>query len=361
MGKSSLILVLGMSVIIGFFILKMNVNSKENLSTTVNMFEQTHSRLIANSGIEIYLEKLFFDHSLLGTSVQGIELFNGEYDVEITGNLDSVRIKSTATFMDVTHISVVIAELFTPEVPDIKGGLYIPTYSLRGAKNLGNGTLRIDGRDYEMNANPGVQNPPKLKDPLVGVPGITVDNQEDKDYLINAFGSFLNSNIHGMSGGNYVTGAPAISVTNENFDWRALIELLTTAYDFLINAENKDKIPSEIGTIANPKVTLINEPDPKKTVMINGNITGAGIMVVNGNVNFLGGLNYNGLIFCYRESKMEFTLSGTSSIFGGIIAAGDSVEFKGAGTTNVYYSSDAIINISNNMEPLAFNIKSWWE
>ena len=51
MGKSSLIIVLGMSVIIGFFILMLNANSDENTMTTVNMFEQTHARLIANSAL----------------------------------------------------------------------------------------------------------------------------------------------------------------------------------------------------------------------------------------------------------------------------------------------------------------------
>ncbi len=66
MGKSILIIVLGMSVIVGFFILKLSANSKENLSTTVNMFEQTQARLIANSGVEIYLEKLKEDNSIKG-------------------------------------------------------------------------------------------------------------------------------------------------------------------------------------------------------------------------------------------------------------------------------------------------------
>ena len=58
MGKGSLIVVLGMSVLIAFIVLKLNANSMENLSSTVNMYQQTQSLLIANSGIEIYLEKL---------------------------------------------------------------------------------------------------------------------------------------------------------------------------------------------------------------------------------------------------------------------------------------------------------------
>ena len=58
MGKGLLIIVLGMSVIASFMILKLNANSKQNLSTTIDMFEQTQARIIANSGVEIYLEKL---------------------------------------------------------------------------------------------------------------------------------------------------------------------------------------------------------------------------------------------------------------------------------------------------------------
>ena len=69
MGKGLLIISLGMSVIISFFILKLNANSKENLSTTINMFEQTQARLIANSGVELYLEKLKWDKTMNGNTL----------------------------------------------------------------------------------------------------------------------------------------------------------------------------------------------------------------------------------------------------------------------------------------------------
>ena len=68
MGKGLIIIVLGISVIIGFFTLKLNSNSKENLSTTVDMFEQTQARLIANSGVEVYLEKLKHDRTMMNSS-----------------------------------------------------------------------------------------------------------------------------------------------------------------------------------------------------------------------------------------------------------------------------------------------------
>ena len=62
MGKSSLIIVLGTMLLVSFLVLKLNGNSKENLSTTVDMFNQTQSRLIANTGVEVFLEKLYDDH-----------------------------------------------------------------------------------------------------------------------------------------------------------------------------------------------------------------------------------------------------------------------------------------------------------
>ena len=64
MGKSILIITLGVSLIIGFIILKLNTNATSGVESTMNKFDQTHARLIANSGIEIYLEKLKFDQNL---------------------------------------------------------------------------------------------------------------------------------------------------------------------------------------------------------------------------------------------------------------------------------------------------------
>ena len=55
-GKTMIILALGFSIITSFLILKLNANSKEGLTTTVDHFKSIQSRLIANSGAEIYLE-----------------------------------------------------------------------------------------------------------------------------------------------------------------------------------------------------------------------------------------------------------------------------------------------------------------
>ena len=152
MGKSSLIIVLGMSVIIAFFILKMNGNSKENLSATVNMFEQTQARLIANTGVEIYLEKLYADTTLINTTSSSQNLFNGSYFVNLSGNLPNVRVTSTATFQDITHISVADAYLEPINLPNLPGGIYISTNSVINAKEIGD--MEVSGANHD---NSGVR------------------------------------------------------------------------------------------------------------------------------------------------------------------------------------------------------------
>lgn len=358
MGKSILIITLGVSLIIGFIILKLNTNATYGVESTMNKFDKTHARLIANSAVEIYLEKLFQDETLIGKTFTG-NLMNGTYSLTIAGPYNEAKLTSTANFLNVNHTSMVEVKLVKPTPLTVKSALYFATPSLSGVKNLGNGTLRIDGKNYYMNDNPGVKNPPTLNTSLSGVPGITVENDAAKTYLINSFGGFLNTNVLGVVGGTNVFGANAIAVSADVFDWKTYVEQLITAAQIIINS--KDKIPNDLGTISSPKITLINEPDSTKTVKINSNITGAGIMIVNGNVAFNGNLVYNGLIICYRDTKLEFTLEGNSFIFGSLIAAGNTVEFKGAGTANVYYSSEAIKDIVDEIVEFGFQVTSWWE
>jgi hypothetical protein len=360
MGKSILIITLGVSLIIGFIILKINTNATYGVEATMNKFDQTHARLIANSSIEIYLEKLFQDESLIDKNFSG-NLMGGTYNLRIDGPYNNAKVTSTANFLGVNHTSIVEVKLVKPQPLTVHSALYFATPSLSGVKNLGNGTLRIDGKNYYMNTNPGVKNPPLLNPSQSGVPGITVENAAAKTYLTTSFGGFLNSNVLGVVGGANVFGADAITVTSDIFDWKTYVEQLISAAKPENTYNSIKTVPNTLGTLDNPQITLINEPDLNKTVKINSNITGAGIMIVNGNVAFNGNLVYNGLIICYRDTKLEFTLEGGAFIFGSMIAAGEQVEFKGAGTANVYYSSEAINDIVNELVAFGFQVTSWWE
>ena len=66
MGKASIILALGVSVLISFLVMDLNANNNEGIQSTIDFYDNTEARLIANSGVEIYLEKLRRDKTLHG-------------------------------------------------------------------------------------------------------------------------------------------------------------------------------------------------------------------------------------------------------------------------------------------------------
>lgn len=355
MGKSILIITLGMSLIIGFIMLKLNTNATSGAESTMNKFDQTHARLIANSGAEIFLEQLYQHKYLFDVKNHGpFNLMNGTYDIHISGTYNNLILKSTSHFLGVNHSSIIETEIVPPPLPSVTSAVYFTTSALSGVNNLGDAAFEIDGKNYKM--DPDGKNL-MLNTSVSGVPGITVDNQADKDYLVKSFGDFLTKNVTGVVGGVNVSGASAVAVTGVNFNWQPLADYLISAAQNTYSASSK--LPSTLGTLTAPQITFINEPTDV-TVKFAGNTTGAGILIVNGNVKF-NSLVFNGLIFCYRESNIEFELLGNSTILGAIIVAGNSIELKGKGTAGVYYSSEALQNMSTNLAALGFKIKSWWE
>jgi hypothetical protein len=108
MGRSILIVILGVSVITSLMMLKLNANSKQGLQTTVDHYELTQARIIANSGVEIYLEKLRKDKVLHGTFTN-IDLLDGGYDIDISGPDSLLTITSSGHFGNTNHQVIVTA------------------------------------------------------------------------------------------------------------------------------------------------------------------------------------------------------------------------------------------------------------
>ncbi|MCW8812253.1 MAG: hypothetical protein OQK65_01865, partial [Chlorobium sp.] len=259
MGKSSLLIVFGLTTIIAFFILKLNSNSKENLSTTVNMFEQTQARLIANTAVEIYLEKLYDDPTLINTTSSPQSLFNGSYVVKLAGTLPDVRVTSTATFLGIQHISVADAFLEPITFPNMPGGMYISADAVINAKEIGD--MNVNGLDHDPDGTLKGNGKP-------AVWGIGVDNQAEKDEIIA--GLKKPENVQGLiNEATGETGYPSVGVTNLGLDWAKI-------YQFLANAADQtfiEDIPngSDLGTLQKPKITLVNaDASENKSIMING-------------------------------------------------------------------------------------------
>ena len=284
MGKSSLIIVMGMSVIVAFFILKLNANSKENLSTTMNMFEQTQARLIANSGVEIYLEKLKADMSMQGKSFNNNSLFNGTYNIHISTG-DIVTVTSTATFMGVTHTSVVEAAADKLGFFPVPGAMYIASDAISNVNISGN--ITVSGYDHSID---GV----KLNNGN-DLPGIAVD------YAAGV--NTVKSSIKGAADIEGQGGKPSVHQVTTGIDWAQYALDVESNPDIIINSSTNLSKIGNLGTKNNPKTTFVNGD-----IHFNSNLEGCGILVVNGNLRINGTFTYRGIIIAYKDSEIE-TLS----------------------------------------------------
>ena len=172
MGKAIIIVVLGFSVITSFLMLKLNANSKEGLKTTIDHFETTQARLIANSGVEAYLEKMRRNKELKGT-FNNNPLMGGSFDMDISGPDSLLVITSTGYFGSTTHQSIVKASREPVNLPPSLGALYIVSDVLDLQLN---GNLTIDGTDTNPDGTTGSE---------AALPGVVLDEPIDSAYFIN--------------------------------------------------------------------------------------------------------------------------------------------------------------------------------
>lgn len=346
MGKSLIIITLGISLIISFFILKLNSNSKENLRVTVDMFEQTQARLIANSGVEYYLEKLKSDKSLMNKTFTDNELFGGSYDITIQGPDSLIKLTSIAEFEGITHKSIVYAN--ADKVPFIPapGAMYLTASTISSFKKSGiSGSVLIDGNNHDINGN-------LINDGIV-TPGIAVDGDTQRDEVVDIIKANAIDQVLGTG------SSPSVVTINNTTDWNEYALQLVENPDIIIDTQTKIQSMNNWGTIDDPKVTFVNGD-----IAINNSQTaeGCGILVVNGNLSVNGNFTFRGLIIAYKETTIEIKLNGNGKIYGGIVVAGQKILIEVAnGNFSALYSLPALNHMASLLKTNRFKIVSWWE
>jgi hypothetical protein len=336
-GKAIIILVMGFSIITSFLILKLNANSKEGVNTTVSSFEETRARLIANSGVEVYLEKLRRNKTLLGEFYEN-PLMQGNYDISITGPDSALQVMSTAHFGEITHQSIVKAKRDPVKFPPVLGALYVASDNL--ALQL-NGNLEIDGNDHNTNGTPG-PNPP--------LPGIAVDEKTDSAYIVNYLKPKISKDIKGYG------GIPSVYTAESTVSsWKEVAENIIFAADITLPSGTYGS-GTVLGTLSLPKITYVTGD-----VHLSADAVGDGIMVVNGNLTMSGNFTYRGIILVYGKSTIETQIVGNGGVYGSTILVGENVSVHSTGNSSFYYSSEAIKNGMLNLKSSRFRILSWWE
>lgn len=351
MGKSILIITLGLSLIIGYIILKINTNATQGVEVTVNKFDQTHARLIANSAVELQLESLRENKNLSG-SFSG-NLFDGTYSGYISpADADGkIIIRSQGVFQGVSHYVRVDAIRKSVVAPPSTGAMRIITNAFD--KLIISGGLNISGYDHDANGT--------IIDSLPAIPGITVDTQGQIDTLVNKkLGINANATVTGAE--PLVNDKYSISLSGpDEFDWLGISEDIAASADTILYGGTGDKFENypnfNIGTLANPKIVRV-----EGNVQINSaNSSGAGILVVNGNLT-LEKLFWQGFIIAYKDSKIDIKLNGGATVIGGMLLSGDTVQITaGNGGFTLKYSSMVMQYLHDNLVSSRFQVTDWWE
>lgn len=335
MGKAIIIVLIGFSVVTSFFILKLNANSKEGLKTTVDHFENTQARLIANSGVEVYLEKMRRNKTLKGT-FNNNSLMGGTYDMDISGPDSLLIITSTGHFGNTVHQTIVKASREPVDLPPTLGALYIVSDVL--ALQL-NGNLDINGNDTNIDGSPG---------PEPALPGVVLDEPSDSAYFIDNIKSKIANDIEGYG------GSPSVYSTTDTTDWEAVVMNTIFAADITVSSGTYSS--GTFGTPLDPKITFMNG-----NIHLSGNCQGDGIMIINGNLTMSGDFTYRGIILVYDKSTIECQITGNGGVYGATILVGSDVDLHATGNSAFYYSSEAINNSQLYLKSSRFKIASWWE
>jgi hypothetical protein len=335
MGKGILILVIGVAGLISLLIVKLNANTNQSLDTTLDMYKTTQARLISNSGVEVYLEKMRRDKSLTGTFLNNT-LLNGKYDLTISGLDPDLTIRSVGYFRDKEHTSLVNAKREPVKMPGVNSALYISSNTVN--LNL-NGNVDINGNDQNMNGTPGSH--PSL-------PGIGVDDAGDSAFVIDNVKPKITKTIQGSG------GSPSVHTVPDTTDWLALTE------DFIFSADTvlttgTYSTGSEFGDESEPIITYCNG-DVDFT-----DATGYGIMIINGSLNLSGNFNYYGIVIVYGQSSIRCQAIGNNSVYGGTILIGEDVSIESQGNALFYYSWEAINLSKLKLKSSRFKILSWLE
>jgi len=335
MGKGILILVIGVAGLISLLIVNLNANTNRSLDTTLDMYKTTEARLISNSGVEVYLEKMRRNKDLIGTFMDNT-LLGGNYDLYISGSDPNLTIRSVGYYEDKVHTSIVNAKREPVKMPGVSSALYISSNTV--SLNL-NGNVDIDGNDHNMNGTAGTGTP---------LPGVGVDDATDSAYVINNVKSKITKTIKGDG------GVPSVQTVPDTTDWLGLSENFIFSADTILTTGTYSS-GSEFGTKDKPIITYCNG-DVDFT-----SATGYGIMVINGNINLSGNFNYYGVVIVYGQSSIRCQAIGNNSIYGGTILVGDEVSIESQGNAQFYYSLEAIQLGQLKLKSSRFKILSWLE
>jgi hypothetical protein len=242
--------------------------------------------------------------------------------------------------------NVVSARIVRSNIPSTApGAIYLATDNQTNATFNGN-TFQIDGNDHNYTGGAG---------PGAAIPGLSTRRDSNTQEAIS---SLSNNQMADVKGLGYVAGSPPVPSVLTSATAPSVAQVDTIVQDMLNNAGgnlvtssnseiNNSDLPSlpgwqagSSGIFPTPKVTHFTDPNGV-TFKGGGNVMGAGIMIVDGDLRIQGTIDFYGLIIVRGRTTVGSThVEGNANIWGSLWT--DDVNMVVAGNSFVYYSTQAL-------------------
>jgi hypothetical protein len=345
MGQQAMIIVALSSLLVGMSVLGFMGAWDYSNNATATLFEEEQALNVTRSGVNLAISKLRHQKSWR-TGFSNLSVAGGTVSVRVVDlGIDTVRISAAGTINGVTHNSVLEAKL-SSIFPTVESSMTIFGDSVEVSSN--GKSFEIDGRDYNIDGTLG-SNP--------AVNGIGVQSAESvadvKKQLATASGGSIEANVLGAGGTPSVGSFASSNLTQLHQFYKDRRTMTIPAGSY---ADNK-----VIGSYEQPEIVYV-----PGDLEWSGNVTGTGILVVDGQLVMKGKVAWRGIILAMSgDVYIDIGGTGTPSILGTVwIGNTDPTVPTQAhvnGNPSIRYSYTALMTILGNLGLLEVEVFKYYE
>lgn len=233
--------------------------------------------------------------------------------------------------------NTVVASVVRSDIPSTApGAIYLAAENPTNSTFNGN-AFTVDGNDHNYTGGAG---------PAAPVPGISARNDTNTQETIGSLSSGQKDNVLGLG---FSPGPPMVPSVATSSAAPTVAQVDQIAANILSRPGVVTNTGSSIngnaifGTTATPQITYF-PGGSGVTIKGNGNASGAGILIVEGDLTIQGSFNFKGLVIVRGKTLVtasnETEVTGNATVYGSIWT--NDVNLNVGGSAIVYYSTQAL-------------------
>ncbi|TMA83638.1 MAG: hypothetical protein E6J77_13925 [Deltaproteobacteria bacterium] len=204
--------------------------------------------------------------------------------------------------------NVVVANVVRSNIPSTApGAIYLASDTATNATFNGD-AFAVDGNDHNYTGGAGPGGP---------VPGISTRNDANTQETLTSLSALQKDNVRGYG---YSSGPPIVPSVNTSPAapsttlMNQMINDLLARPGVVTNNATQINGNATLGTTVAPQITHFTDPNGV-TIKANGNASGAGIIIVEGDITIQGNFDFKGLILV-RGTTQVTEVTGNATIYG---------------------------------------------